>query len=113
MKKLILVLALALVAPVFHGCSSAPSERVQTVTTLKVIGASVDSLMQTAAKMYKSGEITQEQWNKVATVHDEQFLPAYNLAVTAARADLSSLASPDLVNLANQLSSIILSLQKK
>ena len=113
MKKLILILSLAFMLPTFQGCSTAPSQRVETVTTLKVIGASVDSLMQTAAKMYKAQQITQDQWNKLADIHDNQFLPAYNLAVAAAKSDFSSIASPDLVNLANQLSTIVLSFTSK
>ena len=112
MKKLMLIMSLALVVPVFQGCSTAPDARVQTVTVLKSLGASVDAGMQIAASMYKTGQITQAQWDQVADFHDNKFQPAYALAVAAAQSDLTA-ASPDLVNLATQLSQLILSFQKK
>lgn len=89
------------------GCHTAPTARVQQVTTLKVIGATVDTAMTTAAHLLKDDRITWAQWQRIAAFHDEQFQPAFNLAVAAVQADLDSVASPDVVALAGQLSALI------
>ncbi len=78
------------------GCSAPPTERVAAVQTLKAIGASRDAAMQTAASLFRGGKITAAQWERVASFHDTKFAPAYRLAVAAVKADLTSLASPDL-----------------
>jgi hypothetical protein len=39
----------------------------------------------------------------LAAMHDNRYLPAYRLAVTAVRADLSSAASPDVLAIATEL----------
>lgn len=108
MKKLLLLLCLALTAPVLPtGCRTAPTERVSTVVTLKVIGASVDASMKLAAQLVRDQRITWEQWRVIADFHDQKFQPAYNLAVAAVQSDLSSVASPDLLALAGQLAVIV------
>ena len=115
MKLRTLLLSLALIAAVPLapiGCQTAPTERVATVQTLKVIGASRDAAMKTAVQLLKDGKITWAQWDKVATFHDKKLQPAYRLAELAARSDLSSVASPDLVALWGELASLVASLQK-
>ena len=114
MKKLIITLCLLLVVPVaFEGCKSAPSERVQEVKTLKIVGATIEAGMKTAAQMYKNGQITEAQWNRLADLHDNKVQPAFRLAVQTAQADLSSAASIDLLNVVTELSNLILSYQTK
>jgi hypothetical protein len=113
MKKLFLplflTLSLFLAQGVTTGCSTAPSERVNQVTTLKIVGASADASMKLAAQLLKDGKISREQWQKAADFFDFRFQPAYGLAVTAVQANLDSVASPDLVNLSTQLASLIAS----
>ena len=85
----------------------APASRVAQVTTLKVLGASVDETMKVAAGLFHDGRITLTQWARIAAFHDQKFQPAYRLAVAAVKADLSSMASPDLVGLAAQLLDLV------
>ena len=112
MKKLTLIITLAFVSPAFQGCQTSPSQRTQTYTTLRVLGASIETSMTIAARMFKAGEITQAQWDRLADIHDNKIQPAYRLAVQSAKANLSSVASPELVTLVTDFSNLILSLQK-
>lgn len=113
MRALFLALCLAMVVPFAGpvGCQTAPSARSTEVTTLRVLGASVDTSMKIAAQLLKDGKITWTQWDRIAEFHDKQFQPAFNLAVAAVQADLSTVASPDLLALFGQLSAIIASYQ--
>lgn len=114
MKKLLFSLVLLFALPALHtGCTTAPTQRGQTVMTLKIVGASVDASMKIAVQLLHDGHITAAQWNQIAAIHDQKFLPAYNLAVAAVQANLDSVASPDLTALAAQLASIIASYQPK
>lgn len=113
MRLLFSLLCLALVTPAFTGCQTAPSARTAEVTTLKILGASVDASMKVAAQLLKDGKITWAQWDDIATFHDQKFQPAYNLAVAAVRSDLSSAASPDLMALFGSLQGIIAAYQPR
>lgn len=117
MKKYLTLLIAAVVfgltALETSSCSTAPTQRGQTVTTLKIVGASVDASMKIAVQLLRDGHITAAQWNLIATIHDQKFLPAYNLAVAAVQANLDTVASPDLAALAAQLASIVASYQPK
>jgi hypothetical protein len=93
------------------GCQTAPNARVQTVTTLKVVGASVDATMRLGAQLLRDGKITRAQWDQLAVIHDAKFQPAFNLAVSAVQANLDSVASPDLLALSSQLAALISSFQ--
>lgn len=96
----------------FHtGCTTTPTERTTQVTTLKVLGASRDAAMKTAAQLLKDGKITWKQWDEIAKVH-EQFQAAYRLAVVTVQSDLSSVASPDLMKLWGELASLVATFQK-
>lgn len=88
------------------GCQ-APSTRVGQVKTLKAVGESRDATMKIAANLLANGQITVDQWTKIAKFHDERLQPAYNLAVGAVRADLDSVASPDLLLLLTQFVSLV------
>lgn len=114
MKKFIVSLyfcaALVWIAPLaLTSCSHAPTERTSEVKTLKVIGASADASMKLATQLLADGKITREQWNKVAVFFDTKFQPAFGLAVSAVKSDLSAIASPEIVTLSVQLAGIVAS----
>lgn len=93
---------------VFHtGCQTAPSARVAQQQTLASIGATVEASMRVATQLLADGRITWAQWQGLADFHDKKLQPAYQLAVAAVRADLSSFASPDLVGLFTQFLAIV------
>jgi hypothetical protein len=107
MRTILLVLALAF-APAFQtGCQTAPTQRTQVVTTLKVLGASAKAGMDAATDLLKRGQITVTQWQRVALFYDTRWQPAFSVAVGAARADLSTLASPDLIALATDFANLV------
>lgn len=68
--------------------------------------------MKVAAGLLRDGKITRAQWDKLAAFHDAVFQPAYNLAVAGVQADLSSVASPDILALFGQLAAIVASYQR-
>jgi hypothetical protein len=87
-------------------CSTAPSERVVAVTTLKALGAARDTAMQVAGQMWRDGKIDDAQRDKIIAYHDNVFQPAYRLAVQGVQSDLT-FASPDLIALFAQLQALI------
>lgn len=91
----------------FAGCA-APSSRVVQVQTLKVVGHTAEAAVAASAQLYASGKITAEQARQVMDIYDKQFQPAYRVAVNAVNANLDSIASPELVTIAAQLSALIL-----
>jgi hypothetical protein len=95
--------AIGLVANIETGCKTRPSARVVQDETLLAVGSAAKSSMDAATGLLKDGTITVTQWQTVADIYDTKFQPAYSLAVAAAKADLSTLASPDLTALAQQL----------
>ena len=112
MKKILLCIALACST----GCAtvqkattalSAAGSSPTTVTTLEVLGASVDASMKVAAGLYHNGQITAAQWNTIASIHDNQFLPAYNAAVAAVQYDTNQPAAPNLLQLAGQIATAV------
>ncbi len=112
MKNLLLILLLAVVPMAHTGCGTAPTERVATVKTLKAIGETVATAMESAARLRVQGVISEKQWQDIAAIHDNRFLPAYRLAVTAVSADLSSAASPDVLAVAGELINLVATYQK-
>lgn len=114
MKKLIsllLVAVLGFCSPVFFsGCSTAPDQRTAAVQTLGVLGQSAKSGMDSATQLLKQGSITVAQWQKVADFYDNKWQPSYSLAVVAVKSDLSTVASPDITNLALQFLALVASL---
>lgn len=114
MKKLLLILSLAVAMPIIHsGCSTPPSARVVQVQSLKAVGHAAESAVALSAQLYRDGKITSAQAYKVAYHFDRQFQPAFRLAVAAVNANLDSAASPDLVALAAQLSSLVVQFQSE
>jgi hypothetical protein len=110
LRLLPLVLALAVATPVvinFSGCQTPVDQRTTAVTTLKVVGLTADTAMKLAADAYHNNQIRPDQWQAIADFHDQKFLPAYNTAVQAVQADLSSIATPDVIALCQQLGALI------
>lgn len=95
------------------GCSTPASARNAQYATLKAVADTADAAVAESAHLYATGVITAAQAIQVKTFYDSRFQPAFRLAVAAARADLSSAASPDLLSLASQLSSLVVSFQTK
>jgi hypothetical protein len=89
------------------GCKTSPTERTQTVTTLKIVGTSAKASIDAAASLLRDGKISVSQWQSISSVYDTKFQPAFNLAAATAHSDLSSAASPDLIALASQLATLI------
>lgn len=111
LRFLALFCALAFTLCEQPGCTTAPSGRVAAVQTLKAVGLSAKTAMDASTELLKRDTITVAQWEKVASFYDNRFQPAYRLAVTAVNSDFSSLASPDLVNLAIELNALVASLK--
>lgn len=111
MKKLITVLlmaTLAIAAPVLQtGCQVPVDQRTQAYQTLRIVGQSAKASMDTATALLKQGSIRLDQWQRVATIYDTSFQPAFRLALDASMSNLDSFASPDLINLAGQMAVII------
>ena len=88
------------------------SQQVQTDQTLLTIGTAADSAMTIAAGLYHNGQITTAQWQTIATFHDAKFLPAYNTAVAAFKADMTKAAPADVIALSAQLAALVAAFQK-
>lgn len=108
MKKLLLLAVLAMTAPAFTGCTSTSNTQVVEYQTLKAVGQSAEATVALAAHLYEAGAITAAQAKTVADFYDNRFQPAFRLASAAVQANLSSYAPQDLLNLASQLSALLL-----
>lgn len=114
MKKLILLIALATALPVMQtGCSTPANERVAAVQTLKAVGHTAEAAVATTAQLYAVGKVSAAQAAEVNRIYDKQFQPAFRIAVNAVNANLESVASPELIALAAQLSALVLTFQQK
>lgn len=101
------LISLPCAALVTGGCSTPPTQRNVTVQTLKTVGQAAEAAVVTSAKLYEDGKISAVQARAVLDAYNNKFQPAFRLARTAAKSDLSTVASPDLVNLALQLTNLI------
>ena len=93
------------------GCQTPPSARVVEVQSLKAVGHTADAAVALSAQLYKDGQITAAQAREVLDFYNQNFQPSYRLAVSAVSANLDSIASPDIINLASQLSALVLKFQ--
>ncbi len=110
MKKLLLILALAM--PVaYQGCATPPAERVVVTQTLLSVGQAAEAAVTLSAQLYDERKITAAQAREVLDFYTQKFQPAFRVAKTAVNSDLSSLASPDILALGNQLFSLVVKLQ--
>ncbi len=66
----------------------------EAVLTLKIAGATADTVMKTAATAYHAGDLSAVQWLRIATLHDEKFLPLYRTELAALKAANQSDAPP-------------------
>jgi hypothetical protein len=94
-------------------CTTAPSSRVAQVQTLKAVGHTAEAAVAASADLYKAKQITDAQARQVIALYDLKFQPAYRLAVSAVNANLDSIASPELVALAAQISALVLTFTQK
>jgi hypothetical protein len=109
---LCLVLAVVCIPSALTSCAHPPSERVAQVQTLKAVGHTAEAAVATSAQLYAGGQITAEQARAINSLYDTRFQPAFRVAVEAVNANLESVASPELVALAAQLSALVLTYQK-
>lgn len=109
MKLSHLILACALcLAPVINvGCPTVPNQRVVAVQTLLAVGQTAEVAVELSAQLYKEGTITASQARSVIDLYNGRFLPVFRAAVTAAKSDLSTLASTDLARLASELVALV------
>lgn len=115
MKKLTLILCLlfAPIPAIVTSCSTLPTERVVAVQSLKTVGQSAEDAVALSAKLYAANQITPAQARVVFDFYNTKFQVAFRVAVTAAKGDLSTLASPDIASLAAQLASLVSQYQTK
>ncbi len=113
MKILLRLVALACFAiaipVVVTSCSTTPHTQNVEVQTLKSVGQTAEAAVVLSAQLYRDGKITAAQARQVMDLYDGKFQPAFRFAVAAAHSDLSSVANPDVMNLATQLSALVAS----
>lgn len=111
MKTVLRILALvafAATTPIaLTSCQTAPSERVVAVQTLLAVGQSAEAAVGISAQLYRDGRISAAKAREVLDFYSLKFQPAYRVAVSAARSDLNSLASPAVLDLAGQLAALV------
>jgi hypothetical protein len=113
MKALLLALLLAVTPIAFTGCQQTAATQTATYKTLATVGQTAQAGIDTAAQLLKAGKITVAQYQGVAAFYDTKFQPVFRLAVVAAQSDLSSVASPDVLELAAQLALLVANLTAK
>lgn len=112
MRKLILILCLAIATPLAVTSCQSSSQQVIAVQTLKAVGQAAEIAVETSARLYGSRAITAEQARKVNDLYNLKFQPAYRLSVAAVQGNLETLAPEDLAKLASELVSLVRSFQK-
>lgn len=83
------------------GCGLTP--QAVAYKSLASVGYTVDGAMKSYAIACHEGKVTAEQQKKIDYIHDMEFNPAYNLAVTAAKQDYTALAPADVSAIASKL----------
>lgn len=115
MKKIATIIALAFFAiatPLLQtGCQTPPSSRNIQFQTLKAVGYAANDAVALSARLYNDKVITAEQAREVIDFFNNRFQPAYRLAVMTARSHLDSLASPEILSLAGELSALVVKYQ--
>lgn len=112
LRLLILAMALGLGSVAYQGCGTPPSARVVQVQSLKAVGHTAEAAVATSAQLYNGHVITAQQARAVIDLYNLRFQPAFKVAVSAVNANLDSIASPELADLAGQLASLVASYQK-
>ena len=107
-------LAALFVSPaIFTGCGTPPGARVVQVQSLKAAGHTAESAVALSAQLFRDGKISAGQARDVLDFYNTRFQPVFRLAVQSANSNLDSVASPDLLSLASQLSSLVASFSNK
>lgn len=115
MKKTGIQLALLglviIAAPIVEtACTQTASTQQVEYKTLATVGLTAKTAMDAASSLLAQKKITVAQYQTIASFYDTKFQPAYKVAVQAARSDLSTIASPDVANLAIKLASLVTTL---
>jgi hypothetical protein len=105
--SLVLAVAGAVCLTNLTGCSTPPSERVAAGSTLKAIGHTAEAAVELSALLYKDGKISGEQAQAVMTFYNQRYLPAFRVAVTAAKFDTDRLAPSEVIALATELVTLV------
>lgn len=110
-----LCLLCAVAAPVLTlaGCATTATSESTKYRTLAAVGAAAQAAMDGAATTLKAGKITVPQFQRIASFYDTKFQPAFRFAVTAAQADLGSVASQDLTSLLLQFTTLVAEVTSK
>src|SRR5689334_9698866 len=103
----VLLALFAVAMPMIESGCAAPSGRVVQVQTLKAVGHTAESAVALSAQLYRDHRITADQARAVNTLYDVKLQPAFRVAVNAVQMNLDSVASPELVDLAAQLSALV------
>lgn len=112
LKQLLFVFCIAVSIPAIQtGCTTTPSQQNVQVQTLKATGQIAEQAVALSAQLYRDRKITADQARQVADLYDSKFQPAFRFAVAAVNSDLSKIASPDVISLAQQLASLVASFQ--
>lgn len=109
LRNLLFAVALLGVPLVMTSCSSPPSTRVVQVQTLKAVGHTAESAVLLSAQLYRDHKITDAQARAVMDFYNLKFQPTYRVAVNAVQMNLDSFASPELIDLAQQLATLVAS----
>lgn len=111
-RQIFLAVCLAVSTPLIQiSCTTTPSQQNVQVQTLKATGQIAEQAVALSAQLYRDRKITAEQARQVADLYDSKFQPAFRFAVAAVNSDLSKIASPDVISLAQQLASLVASFQ--
>ncbi len=111
MKKLLLILLIAVTPAIHTGCGS-PTSRNATVATLLTVGHTAEAAVSLSAQLYADGKITEAQAYAVLDGYNRKFQPAYRIARTAAKFDPNAIAPLELVSLASELTNLVNSYRK-
>lgn len=103
---------LALAPLTYSGCSTAPTERVTAVNTLKAVGHAAEAAVALSAQLYANKVITDEQSRQVLDFYNTRFQPAFRAAVIAAQSDLSRPSESVLTAMASELANLVATFQK-
>ncbi len=74
----------------------------KAVLTVEIVGSTVDSIMQTAAKARVAGDITAAQWDTIAALHDK-YRPVYLAEVANIKSANGASPSAALTALMSQI----------
>lgn len=111
MTRLLLILFLAVATPLaVTSCQS--TDQSQVVHTLQAVGQTAKGAMDGATLLLKDGKIDGVKWQKVADIYDLKFQPAFAVAVSMAKTDLSQPSPAELVAITEEITTLVASFSK-